>query len=576
MEIRTDLYLGDAKDILKEIMNVGNGTDRLWYILGVTYLALEEYTNAFDKLSKVTSSYSLYPQALYESAKIADISGALQLAVSLYEQALTYDRGLERIHRRLGDVYYELGRTREAYDIYLTAQLVDPGDEIVKARIKEIEQTRVEVVATREQERAVARRDVVLHGIEPIPFLEGAQRVRVLLERNTKEIRFQSGGIFHIIDTETGNTIVSGEPYVEWAIGISGDSFSIIRDGEVIGNQNTNSLTLTVEDSSCVVMMYDRAYGQGYFWAGQEDRKYRGSFEFIRSDVGFMIINNVSLEEYLASVIPSEMSAFWPVQALKAQAVAARSYTHIRLNPNAIYDLIGTVAHAAYKGLSGEHPRTTSVVIDTANEILVTPDGRIVDAVYSANNGGYIESSADVWGFTVPYLDSFPDIIGEGDDMNFPLSPYELVAWLTSSPQTFSAPGAYGSPTAYRWIKVLSGEELQGMIARHQDIGRIQAIIPQKRGSGGWVTEVIIKGENGDYVIRGDAIRSRLNVRSNRFFVHTKMGEDGFPAKFYIHGSGWGHGVGMSQTGAANMAVEGYTYSEILAHYYPGTQLIKR
>jgi stage II sporulation protein D len=133
---------------------------------------------------------------------------------------------------------------------------------------------------------------------------------------------------------------------------------------------------------------------------------------------------------------------------------------------------------------------------------------------------------------------------------------------------------SYTPQNSYRWVRVIERTDLETVLQSKYDLGTIMQILPLRRGEAGSVYQVKIRGTKKEVIVEGDSIRSTLGgLRSNRFVVETQVGSNNVPIRFYFYGSGWGHNVGMSQTGAAGMAEAGYTYEEILMHYYPGTSI---
>src|SRR5680860_472590 len=136
---------------------------------------------------------------------------------------------------------------------------------------------------------------------------------------------------------------------------------------------------------------------------GFAGRRYRGALRLSATPAGIEIVNVLDVESYLRGVVPAEMAASWPLEALKAQAVAARSYTLTSLEPSARYDLCATDACQVYRGVAAEHPRSDAAVAATAG-IVVTYAGAAARTYYHADSGGIVASSAEVWGSWTPYL----------------------------------------------------------------------------------------------------------------------------------------------------------------------------
>lgn len=331
------------------------------------------------------------------------------------------------------------------------------------------------------------------------------------------------------------------------------------------------TLLYPLEESS-TVLFFDLVTEAGSFIASISDRSYRGSFQVLPAEEGFQLINLVNLEEYLYSVLPSEIPASWPMEALKAQAVAARSYSLAMMaqSKNKPFDVYGTTRSASYRGVESEHPRSTEAVDATRGLYLVT-DSRPLAAYYHANNGGYGEGTEAVWGYT-DTLPPVPDLLTEKRTEY--LSLVRLTDWLRSSPPAFASLPGFHYPEAYRWERWVTPEEILSRLGREAPPGRITSILLRGRGISGRVKEVEIHTEEGSVRLKGDRVRIVLGgLRSTLFTLRVKVGKDGYPEYFIFNGGGWGHGVGLDQSGAAGMAAVGYTAEEILRHYYPSTQV---
>ena len=325
-------------------------------------------------------------------------------------------------------------------------------------------------------------------------------------------------------------------------------------------------------EANSTVLFFDLVTETGSFIASISDRSYRGSFQVFPSEEGFQLINHVNLEEYLYSVLPSEIPASWPMEAVKAQAIAARSYSLAMMarSKDKPFDVYGTTRSASYKGVESEHPRSTEAV-DVTRGIYLTTDSRPLAAFYHANNGGYGEGTEAVWGYS-DTLPPVPDpLTAERTEY---LSLVRLTDWLRGAPPAFASIPGFHYPEAYRWERWVTSEEILSRLGGEAPPGRITAIITRGRGISGRVKEIEIQTEGGSIRLKGDRVRVVLGgLRSTLFTLRVKVGQDGYPEYFIFNGGGWGHGVGLDQSGAAGMAFIGYTAEEILRHYYPNTQL---
>lgn len=276
------------------------------------------------------------------------------------------------------------------------------------------------------------------------------------------------------------------------------------------------------------------------------DRWYRGRVKLTKTNQGLTAVNYVDLEDYLASVVGKEMYPTWPPEALKAQAVAARTYAlYKRQKPaSSLFDMGNTVTWQVYDGVNGETASTRAAVEATAGQIL-TYQGRPIEAVFHASSGGHTENSEDVWSSAVPYLRGVQDF-----DQSAPV---------------------------YQWIAGLRADQIKTKIP---GIGNIQAFKPQKTTATGRIISMQVVGDSGSRTMSGNQLRKALNLKSSLFTVKPKFEPvassgkvSARPTVFEISGRGYGHGLGMSQWGAYALAQQGYTYQQIVQHYYQGTSL---
>ncbi|HEY9751872.1 MAG TPA: SpoIID/LytB domain-containing protein [Coleofasciculaceae cyanobacterium] len=285
----------------------------------------------------------------------------------------------------------------------------------------------------------------------------------------------------------------------------------------------------------------------GYVFIG--DRWYRGRALVIPTSKGLTAVNYVDLEHYLYSVLGGEMSGTWPQEALKAQAVAARSYALYSRQraANAPFDLGDTAAWQVYRGISDESVGTQAAVNATRDQVL-TYQGQIIEAVFHSSAGGCTENVEDVWVQPLPYLRSVKE------------------------------PFTEKSPVA-QWTQTFSQSELSNLIA---DVGTVLSLQPEKTTACGRVVSMRVEGDKGRRVISGDTLREALNLKSTLFVITpqtattaSKSVTASASVLFQVSGRGFGHGLGLSQWGAHNLANQGATYQQILMFYYTNTQLAK-
>lgn len=279
--------------------------------------------------------------------------------------------------------------------------------------------------------------------------------------------------------------------------------------------------------------------GTPLVFAGQ--RWYRGTLELRPGAAGVTVVNAVPLEQYLYGVVPSEMSASWPLESLKSQAIAARSYAIANSGKHRSrgYDVCDTDECQVYMGAGSEALRSNQAIDGTRSEVLMY-GRKTIAAYFHSSSGGHTENSEDVWLQRLPYIRAVPD-------------------YDQKSPH-------------FAWYKSVSGEKLASGLARQGvDVGQLVRVNPLSRSTSGRVKEIQVVGTSGSRTLRGESFRIAAGLNSTLFNV-APVGE-GQELAFSFAGRGWGHGLGLSQWGARGLAEAGYSYMQILGHYYPGAQL---
>ncbi|EMO42188.1 SpoIID/LytB domain-containing protein [Leptospira noguchii] len=273
-----------------------------------------------------------------------------------------------------------------------------------------------------------------------------------------------------------------------------------------------------------------------------KSHKVRGSIHIIPQSQGpALVINILPLEEYLLAVVPSEVPYSWPMEALKAQAICARTYAvrEILNKKNTLYDVEATTNSQVYGGIEKEHPFTTKAVQDTTGVMAVFEENPI-QAFFHSNSGGKTETPENIWGGKkIPYLSTVSsDFDRAGEN--------------------------------FYWKEIVSQDLINSKFSNLK-LGEIQSIQVLSRTSSGRVDLMELNGTEGTSRIRGKEFRQTLGapVRSLRFGIQKESNG------FLIKGMGSGHGVGLSQWGSFGMAKENYNYIEILKYYYPGTDLAR-
>jgi stage II sporulation protein D len=330
-----------------------------------------------------------------------------------------------------------------------------------------------------------------------------------------------------------------------------------------------------------IMEIKDVPYGVGWWWEGTQDRTYRGRLEVRPAPDGMLeVVLSLPLEEYLKGVVPSEIGADSPMEALKAQAVAARSEALLALESGKYageyHDIGSDVDSQAYTG-NVKRTEASDAAVRATRGLALYFDGKPLAAYYASSCGGHSEDIRNVWRHRSQEKGYWDVARFDGDgDWHYDLSKdVDLRRWLAADPDVYCNPNRHNVPgwaaRNFRWQREVTAAELTEWVSKKKEIGRIIALRPLKRGPSGRLVEIEFVGENGVYT-EGPELPIRMvfepPLKSAAFVVDT-TGPERRPDSFVIRGAGWGHGVGMCQTGAIAMAREGRTFREILQHYYP-------
>ena len=378
--------------------------------------------------------------------------------------------------------------------------------------------------------------------------------------------------------------------------------------------------TLSTHFAEPSFILHGVTIGVGFHWERKEDQKFAGALKIIVEGDHLTAVNVIGVEDYLLSVISSEMNAAATEEFLKAHAVISRSWVMARMTaargdrmverPAYVTDLPTLVTYLdgllykkefctetddveyvkwydhedhihfdvcaddhcqRYQGLTRATGETVRKVIDQTWGQVLKYDGKLCDARFSKCCGGQMEEFATCWEDAAhPYLQALPDTRGH-------LAEGHCFCDTTDDAVLEQILNDYDRETRdfFRWTKEFDREELGELIERRSGVrvGRVKALEPLQRGPSGRICKLKIIGE-----LRTLVVGKELEIR--RILSESHLKSSAFEVEYVddrivLHGSGWGHGVGLCQIGAAVMASEGYGYRDILSHYYPGAEIAK-
>ena len=407
-------------------------------------------------------------------------------------------------------------------------------------------------------------------------------------------------GAYQLVDGSSGLPIIAPAAGESWQVVPVGTSFQLIQSGTALATPYIGPIILTPSDPA-----QENIYSLVF---NGKSTKYRGILSLNNVNGSLVAVDILDAEKYVSGVIGLEIGSAAGDEALKAQAVVARTYVMSYLGKGTVYDVTNTTVHQVFGGYSAESPKVIQAVSSTAGQV-IEYDGKLIQAYFHSNAGGYTESSENVWNVSLPYLKATPT----------PEDSYaqEVGGWPAST---------------YSWTKNISRSDLNSMVlewnADHPDdridvgtitgfeLSRLQryADVPTESGR---VTKITFLGTNGTEPFYRDRIRTVLGLKSTLFDISLDsavsviggsgtittlnglqgllaLAKDTRPAtpngsesSYYIVGAegvqrslpklfqnaaitgkGYGHGLGLSQWGARGLAEKGYNYRQIIEHYY--------
>jgi stage II sporulation protein D len=515
------------------------------------------------------------------AAEDAEAAGKADEAEALYKRVERADPSYSLVHARLAQLYAQAGRVRDERTRLERALRVDPDDEPLHKELTALFNAHggLQLSAEKADKASIG---LFLSRINPaVPALAraaGEPLVRVGLLDSAPRFRLKLGAAYAV--EGQGRTLAAHSAW-EVRLGHHGGwelrSLSPVAEAPL---RFSDVLRLLPLEAGSTFGLYDVDRGAGYFWADKEDRYYRGVLELRpqRAD-GVTLVDELGLEAYLLSVVPSEVPAHWPLAALKAQAVAARTVAWGSLGRFSAkgYDLCPTVLCAAYSGVGVEQARTTLAVTSTAGLVLESSNGRLHPTYYMDHSGGYTQEPSEAWGNgeKAPAMAGVDAPEGAHIRSLFPLSPAGLLYYLDDLDGSVDA---WGRDSAnFRWTLRFSAAEADKWVGRRHGVTPLTAVLPLERSVGGYVRRVAFVGESGTSVGSSDRIRSALRgMKSNLFYAELRLDSAGRLKALLLHGGGWGHGVGLAQVGAKAQADAGRDVAQILKSYFPQARLKRR
>ncbi len=401
-------------------------------------------------------------------------------------------------------------------------------------------------------------------------------------------------------------------------------TFSITPSGKIAweGMEHDSLLFTPAENSGAAFEVQDVVIGVNFHWERRECQRFSGAMSVIVEGDRLTLVNILPVEDYLKSVISSEMSATASAELLKAHAVISRSWLLAQIDKNkriedageqycactstdteyirwydredhVNFDVCADDHCQRYQGITRQTTPTVAEAVEATRGRVLTSEGKLCDARFSKCCGGVFEEFENCWEPRhFSYLEARRD---SADEMNFPDLTVEENAreWILARPDSFSNTSDpvilsqvlnnYDQETSdfYRWTVEYTREQLASLVKERSgiDFGDIIDLVPVERGTSGRLCRLKIVGTKKTLTIGKELeIRRTLSpshLYSSAFIVERENIDPatGVPGLIRLIGAGWGHGVGLCQIGAAVMGASGYNYQEILSHYFPGAEI---
>jgi stage II sporulation protein D len=409
-----------------------------------------------------------------------------------------------------GMIFYERGRHRDALTQFRTYLKNYPGGVRKETAEYMVEACKREAPpAVEKGKRTVA------------PAIAEGEKIRVLIKASAGEATIATPSSAAVNDL-SGQRILKKAEEGFLVIGVEGESVTL------------NGETLSGDGIVVVPSLQGKLKVDG--------KSYRGEIRILRNNKGKLdVINVLKLEEYLYGVVPKEMPPRWPLEALKVQAVVARTFALYQREKNREneFDVLATTLSQVYGGFEAETAGAVRAVDDTKGRVLYH-NGKPILAYYHSSSGGATEDAKNVWTADIPYLKGIPD-------------EYSVHA------------------SGSRWTLSLARKDLEKNLQRSGiRAGDIRDLVPVEVSPSGRIVKLKVIHGSGETILRSNDFRLRVDPQSLKSTLFTMVKEED---RIRFEGRGYGHGVGLSQWGAYEMARRGFSCEDILKHYYRGIEI---
>ncbi len=566
--------------------------DSAWALLGAgrVKLALGKPQEAVEFLRKAAQAAPGQSLADYYLGMAYEKLGDESAASDSYKRAVGADSYFHEGRGTLARAYLRQRRYNEAWKQLQKLVEGDPGSKLARVMLEKIRPLLPRSAETPSPigggVSAPLNATELLNGKMP-SMRVGVSSTAMGKPRPRLSASVHGNGEWKALDPKSGKVLLSAQADESWTLRLvpaakkkkkSRSRLELrARDGRVAAVPGEGILIKPADYASSALTIEDDPE--------HTPRAFRGELEMtlFKNRRGIIIVNIVGLEDYTHGVVSAEMPERAPLEALKAQAVIARTHAYYiksmtRKHKKEGYDLCDSQHCQVYDGLRAETDRTRAVVAETRGRI-ATYQGKPALMIYSSHCGGRTQSGKDIgWG-DVAYWKSIPDSAAAEPP---PASPLELRLFLSDWPKGFDRPSSYVYPSHARWTRAVPAKDLEEKLNRKFKIGKLLGLRVLRRASSGHVESMLVLGSKRNRRLTDELeIRSLLAVgslRSTMFVVdveYRKSAKVLVPETFVFRGGGWGHAVGLCQSGAMGRAEAGQDYETIVKAYFAGAAIGK-
>jgi SpoIID/LytB domain protein len=451
--------------------------------------------------------------------------------------------------------------------------------------------------------------------LSDIPKTEPKIRVGIVLPEDddrSSSFQLEAGKPYRLSLNGEGHSIQVNEPVMGTAL-VEGQTVVVTIHADPVVELKGNPVILTPEfkqplEKGAGTRVEGLVAGRIFHWRKRIAQTLLGSLEFHAWDGKLVVVNELPVEAYLAGVVTGEMGGECPIEFMKAQIVAGRSWMFASgesKHQPLPFDRCNDDCCQRYQGTGDLSAKAIQAINETRGELIVTQGGNVCDAKYSKSCGGIMADPRLVWGGDKPGQYTAPDAPNGSEVRRFdPVTEANAREYLTGNwlqeTDVFCSPNVVPENELpkylgrvdeagqyFRWTVKYSREELTTLLRSKGGFKNLQTLTgltPGTRGPSGRLHSITVSYLDADGKAVQKTIEDQYHIRrilhpsflySSAFVIDTVPGSDGHPQDYVFHGGGWGHGAGLCQIGALGMGVKGYGYQEILKHYFKDTRLEK-